>query len=205
MASSLRHHIRTLTFKLAISTDASSSGSSATSSKDYETSCSRTKSSRPCESWQHSEDGLTWTFDLRKDVRWHDGTPFTAHDVDFTFNRIIYNHDIPASSRPSFHFRVLNEETGVWEESPMSVTALDDYTVQCVLPVPFAPFLRSMGTAIYPEHLLDSHVETEHSTRLGTSPRIPQRSWHGPVHNRTLCAGERVVLKRKPRLLAQRR
>ena len=50
------------------------------------------------ESWERSEDGLTWTFYLRKDVRWHDGYPFTAHDVDFTFNRIIYNHDIPAST-----------------------------------------------------------------------------------------------------------
>ncbi len=34
------------------------------------------------ESWTHSDDGLTWTFSLRKDVTWHDGTPFTAHDVD---------------------------------------------------------------------------------------------------------------------------
>ena len=48
------------------------------------------------ESWEHSGDGLTWTFHLRDDVRWHDGTPFTAHDVEFTFNRIIYNDDIDA-------------------------------------------------------------------------------------------------------------
>ena len=54
------------------------------------------------ESWERSDDGLTWTFRLRTDVAWHDGQPFTAHDVDFTFNRIIYNHDIrPAAARRS--------------------------------------------------------------------------------------------------------
>lgn len=35
-------------------------------------------------SWEHSEDGRTWTIHLRSDVTWHDGVPFTAHDVLFT-------------------------------------------------------------------------------------------------------------------------
>ena len=151
------------------------------------------------ESWERSEDGLTWTFNIRRDVRWHDGQPFTAHDVDFTFNRIIYNTDIPASSRPTFNFRHLNEATGEWEESPMTVTALDDYTIQCVLPVPFAPFLRSMGTAIYPKHILEKHVnegtftdvwgiETDPSEVIGT----------GPFTIASYVPGERVVLQRNP-------
>lgn len=64
------------------------------------------------ESWTHSDDGLTWTFSLRKDVTWHDGTPFTAHDVEFTFNRIIYNEEIDSSDRAEFNFRFLDETTG---------------------------------------------------------------------------------------------
>ena len=79
--------------------------------------------------------------------------------MDFTFNRIIYNDDIPASSRPSFNFRSLDEKSGEWKEAKMTVTALDDYTVECVLPVPFATSLRSMGTPIYPKHLLETHVD----------------------------------------------
>lgn len=38
------------------------------------------------ESWESSEDGLTWTFHLRDGVKWHDGVPLTARDVAFTFN-----------------------------------------------------------------------------------------------------------------------
>ena len=77
--------------------------------------------------------------------------------MEFTFNRVIYNEDIPASSRDAFIFRFL--EDGEWVEDTMTVTAVDDYTVRVVLPTPFAPFIRSMGTAIYPRHILEPYVE----------------------------------------------
>ena len=116
--------------------------------------------------------------------------------MDFTFNRIIYNHDIPASSRASFHFR-FQDESGAWQEAPMTVTALDDYTVECVLPLPFAPFLRSMGTAIYPRHILEPRVddgtfadtwgiETDPTEVIGT----------GPFTITSYVPGERVVMQR---------
>ena len=142
-----------LTFNLAISNDAGSSDVLGYLFEGLTETSWLTDRVEPslAESWEFSADGLTWTFNIRKGVTWHDGQPFTAHDVDFTFNRIIYNDDIPASSRPTFNFRYLDEETGAWESSPMTVTALDDYTVQCVLPVPFAPFLRSMGDRHLPE------------------------------------------------------
>ena len=151
------------------------------------------------ESWIHSDDGLTWTFSLRKDVTWHDGTPFTAHDVEFTFNRIIYNEEINSSDRAVFNFRFLDEATGTWTQASMTVTALDDYTVRCVLPVPFAPFLRSMGTAIYPKHILEQYVDdgtfnevwdidTDPAEVIGTGPFTIER----------YVPGERVVLSRSP-------
>ena len=40
------------------------------------------------EKWDVSEDGLIWTFYIRKDVFWHNGMPFTADDVKFTFDTI---------------------------------------------------------------------------------------------------------------------
>ena len=190
-----------LTFNLAIATDASSSGVLGYLFEGLTETSWLTDEVEPllAESWEHSADGLTWTFRLRTDVKWHDGEPFTAHDVDFTFNRIIYNYDIPASSRPAFHFRVLDEETGKWEESPMTVTAVDDYTIECVLPAPFAPFLRSMGTAIYPKHILEQHVddgtfaatwdiETDPAEIIGT----------GPFTIESYVPAEQVVMVRNP-------
>ena len=190
-----------LTLNLAIANDASSSGVLGYLFEGLTRTSWLTDEVEPelAESWERSDDGLTWTFHLRKDVRWHDGESFTAHDVDFTFNRIIYNHDIPASSRPAFHFRFLDEESGEWKEEPMTVTALDDYTVECVLPGSFAPFLRSMGTAIYPKHVLEKHVDdgtftstwdidTDSAEIVGTGPFTIER--YEP--------GERVVMRRNP-------
>lgn len=152
------------------------------------------------ESWTHSDDGLTWTFSLRKDVTWHDGRPFTAQDVEFTFNRIIYNEDIESSAGATFNFLFLDETTGDWTQARMTVTALDDHTVQCVLPVPFAPFLRSMGTAIYPKHILERYVDdgtfnevwgidnTDPAEVIGTGPFTIER----------YVPKERMVLSRNP-------
>lgn len=151
------------------------------------------------ESWERSDDGLTWTFRVRRDVTWHDGQPFTAGDVDFTFNRIIYNDDIPTGSRASFTFRVFDAETTEWREERMTVSTIDDYTVQFVLPVPFAPFLRSMGTAIYPKHILEPYVddgtfnsvwdiETDPAEIIGT----------GPFTLETLEPDNLIVLRRNP-------
>ena len=150
------------------------------------------------ESWEHSDDGLTWTFHLRSDVRWHDGEPFTARDVEFTFNRVIYNHDIPTSARAAFHFRYL-DEAGNWQEAPMTVTAVGEDTVRFELPVPFAPFLRSMGTSIYPRHILEPHIEAETFDALWDVDSDPSEVvGTGPFTIESYTPGERVVLVRNP-------
>ncbi len=41
------------------------------------------------ESWETSEDGLTWTFHIRDDVTWSDGEDLTADDIAYTYNRIL--------------------------------------------------------------------------------------------------------------------
>lgn len=51
------------------------------------------------ESWQVDESGLRYVFTLRPDLRWSDGEPLTAADVDFTFNQVIFNPRIPTSAR----------------------------------------------------------------------------------------------------------
>ena len=107
-----------LSFNLAVSNDASSSDVLGYLFEGLTETSWLTNEVEPAlaESWE--ADGLTWTFHLRRDVNWHDGEPFTAHDVAFTFNRIIYNPEINASARATFTFRFLDEETGAWRGRP---------------------------------------------------------------------------------------
>ncbi|HAJ35425.1 MAG TPA: ABC transporter substrate-binding protein [Chloroflexi bacterium] len=82
------------------------------------------------ESWSWSEDGKTLTMALRKGVTFHDGTPMTADDVKFTFERI------------------LNEETGAAARSFFtaieSIETPDDATVVFTLSAPNAAILAAM-------------------------------------------------------------
>ena len=189
-----------LTFNLAIANDASSSGVLGYLFEGLTETSWLDDQVEPglAETWEVSEDGLTWTFHLRRDVQWHDGHPFTAQDVDFTFNRIIYNPDIASSAQATFHFR-LQDENGIWQDAPMTVRALDDYTVECVLPVSFAPFLRSMGTAIYPKHILEERVEDgtfEITWGINSDPAGVIGT--GPFTIESYVPGDRVVFLRNP-------
>ena len=189
-----------LTFNLALANDAYSSGLLSYLFEGLTETSWLTDEVEPllAESWEHSDDGLTWTFHLRDDVRWHDGEPFTAQDVEFTFNRIIYNEDIPTSTRAAFQFRYL-DAAGEWQVEPMTVTTIDDQTVQFVLPTPFAPFLRSMGTAIYPRHILEPHVDEGTFNEVwGVDSDPSEVIGTGPYTIESYTPEDRVVLVRNP-------
>ncbi len=97
------------------------------------------------ESWETSQDGLTWTFHLRKNVKWQDGQPFTADDVLFTFN-LCMNKDAGYGEMASAKY---------YEEKGITVKELDPYTVQFHFQVytPEAPY-RVFAEPILPKHLL---------------------------------------------------
>ena len=190
-----------LTLNLALARDAGSSGVLSYLFEGLTETSWLTDEVEPllAESWERSGDGLRWVFRLRDDVRWHDGTPFTAHDVQFTFNQVVYSKDFNASSRPAFQFRYLNPDTGEWELSEMTVRALDDHTVEFVLPQPFAPFLRSLGTAIYPKHILEAPIEAgtfEEFWGIDTDPA--EIIGTGPFTIGEYTPSERIVFERNP-------
>ena len=101
-----------LTFNLALANDAGSAGVLGNLFEGLTEISWLTGEPQPnlAHTWDVSADGLTWTFYLRRDVRWHDGEPFSADDVEFTFNEIIYNEAIPTSTRAAFTFRLLDED-----------------------------------------------------------------------------------------------
>src|SRR5271163_4511804 len=100
------------------------------------------------ESWTNSPDGKTWTFKLRKNLRWSDGEPLTADDVVFTWD-VIYNPDIDNVTRDLF----------VIDGKQFTVTKVDDLTIQVVTPEIYAPFLENFGgIPIIPKHILEKSV-----------------------------------------------
>ncbi len=99
--------------------------------------------------WEHDESGKVWRFFLRENVRWNDGVDFTADDVVFTFENLIYNPDIPTSSRDVLSI----------DGKPIKVKKVDDHTVEFILPEKFAPFLRLMEQEILPRHKLEDAVK----------------------------------------------
>jgi peptide/nickel transport system substrate-binding protein len=94
-------------------------------------------------SWDHDEAGTTWTFHLRDDVSWHDGTPFTADDVAFTV-QAIFDPNVPNSSK---HVLTVGGK-------PIRAEVVDPHTVKLILAEPFAPLLNSIGFGILPKHIL---------------------------------------------------
>ena len=138
------------------------------------------------EQWTVSPDGLIWTFNLRKDVVWFDGKPFTADDVVFTFNDLIYNEKIPSSERDIFTV----------DGKIFKVQKIDEHTVQFELPMKFAPFLRSLSTSILPRHKLESSVkEGRFNFTWGIDTPPSQIVGTGPYMIEKYEPGQRVVLK----------
>lgn len=111
-----------------------------------------------------SEDGLTYTVKLRDDVLWHDGVPFTADDVVFTYETIVTNPS--ANGYDSFQFN----------GNPLKVNKIDDYTVEFVLPyaVPNGLELLSVEHFIAPKHIWEGETDlttnAKNATPIGTGP-----------------------------------
>jgi peptide/nickel transport system substrate-binding protein len=114
------------------------------------------------ESWETSEDGLTWTLNLRSDVTWHDDAPFTADDVAFTVYTIL---DPTTQTQYRGNYATLvgfdeltNPDSPAkpedLDQAPIEV--VDPHTVRFHLAEPFAPFLvQSLHLPVAPKHLLE--------------------------------------------------
>ena len=132
-------------------------------------------------SWTTSPDGLEYTFALRPGVRWHDGVPFSAADVKFTFDNIT---DASSGSRLRSDFAAVER-----------VDVVDSLTVRFRLRAPFAPFLALLGynAGILPAHMfrarsLTAATDFNRSAPVGTGPfRVIQGS-----------AGSAITLERNP-------
>ncbi|HEX2660749.1 MAG TPA: ABC transporter substrate-binding protein, partial [Polyangia bacterium] len=130
--------------------------------------------------WSVSADGRTWTFDLRPGVQFHDGTPFNADAVVFSFERQIVS-DHPAHE-PDF----------VWARSYRNirrVVALSPLQVQFQIDRPYAPFLANL--AIGPAAIVSPTAVRHWGTKFGRHP-----VGTGPYKFLEWIPGDRITLER---------
>jgi len=106
--------------------------------------------------------GKMYTYNIRKNVKFHDGTPLTAHDVVATFQKIIFPPEGTRSSRKAFFSMV------------ESVTATDDYTVQFKLKYPSGAFIGSAGM---PFNFIYAKKDIERKDPKGADPLYGYK-WH---------------------------
>jgi peptide/nickel transport system substrate-binding protein len=108
-----------------------------------------------------SPDGLVWKLELKKGVTWQDGAPFTAKDVEFTYQTIV-NPNVAIRSRSGFD--LISE-----------FKIIDDHNAEIILSKPFVPFAWAWQKMhIVPEHILakvpDINTAPYNSNPVGTGP-----------------------------------
>ena len=111
-----------------------------------------------------SDDNLTYTFNLRDDVTWSDGEPFTADDVVFTYEEMEKEENV------GWAYSQL-----VYNEGTVKVTKVDDYTVSFTFPFQTPTAVEMLSQIfIMPEHIYKDVTDYEHNdynmNSVGTGP-----------------------------------
>ena len=126
-------------------------------------------------SWSQSQDLKSWTFKLRKGVKFHDGSSFTAKDAADHLNRIL---DPKNKSRSRSFITAIKK-----------AVAVDSHTVRYELAHPWIPFLATISSpsmiGLIPSHKA-VEAETQNRHPIGTGP-FKFKSWAG---------GDRIVVER---------
>jgi peptide/nickel transport system substrate-binding protein len=111
------------------------------------------------DSWETSEDGLTWTFHLNKEARWHDGEDVTSEDVAYTFQRI------------------LDEEQGLYIDYVRQIESIETPDEDTVVFTTKEPSVQMLAMYVYilPKHIwedvpADETKSFENSPAIGSGP-----------------------------------
>lgn len=134
------------------------------------------------ESWETSEDGLTWTFHLRQDIKFHNGDAVTAKDWVYTFSRL-RDPNIVSPVSASMIDAVENFE------------AADDYTLVLTLGKPFYPLLENLTDGGYLGVISQRFIE-EKGSQYGTTEGGFMGA--GPYTFKEWVQDEKIVLERNP-------
>ena len=142
------------------------------------------------EKWSVEPDNKTWTFKLRKGLRWSDGQPLTADDVVFTWKDVIYNTNIDNVTVDLFRI----------DGKDFAVTKVDDLTVKVVTPEIYAPFLEFFGgVPIIPKHILAKAVTSgQFLSAYGINSKPEEIVGSGPFRIKEFKPAQHTLLERNP-------
>jgi peptide/nickel transport system substrate-binding protein len=140
-------------------------------------------------SWDISDDGLTYTFHLRDDLLWNDGTPITSADILYSWRAIQAGAegliDVPGS--------YVIDPTGA--SGIVDVTAPDDYTVVVQFASPECTALNYAASVVpAPSHVLPEDVTTLGDSEFNLAPSVTR----GPFTFGEFRPGEQVSLLNDP-------
>ncbi|MBI2906652.1 MAG: ABC transporter substrate-binding protein [Chloroflexi bacterium] len=114
------------------------------------------------ESWDMSRDGLRYTFKIRKGIKWHDGRPFTAEDVEFSLRKIVFPPQGIKSARGFFLEDVVDK---------IAATNAETLNLTMKYPLAFAmSVLADDACKILPKHVLEKDMKGLVRNVLGTGP-----------------------------------
>jgi peptide/nickel transport system substrate-binding protein len=133
------------------------------------------------ERWEVSPDGTIYTFYLKRNVQFHDGTPFNANAVGVTFDRVTNE------TMPGYRFGKARALLGPFYQG---YAIIDDYTFQLQLTTPYAPLLDALSQPYWgiasPTALANTSPETYQWNQVGT----------GPYRMVKVVPGDRLILER---------
>jgi peptide/nickel transport system substrate-binding protein len=132
------------------------------------------------ERWAIEDEGRTYRFFLRRDVRWHDGAPFTSADVKFTFEHALLR----------YHSRTRAALEGLLT----AIETPDAHTAVFRLARPYSPLLQRLD--VVEASIIPRHQYTGHDVLAGEPTRKPLGT--GPFRFVSYAPASRVVLERNP-------
>jgi len=145
-------------------------------------------------SWETSADGLTWTFHLRPEARWSNGSALTAADFVYAWRRTVdpaTRAEYAQALSPILHG--LDVATGARPPNELGVTALDAHTLRVQLGAP-TPYLPQLLTNMYLMPLYEPAIR-----RYGDDwTRADNMVSNGPFKLRENIIGSRLTLDKNP-------
>jgi oligopeptide transport system substrate-binding protein len=125
------------------------------------------------EFWEASQDGRTWTFALRRGVTFHHGREVTAHDVVYSFTRLLDPERSGPVTELFQHIQGAEDFIRGKTQSVQGLKAVDRYTFQMILEKPLTSILAALGhpnTAIVPQEEVERLGDRFGRAPVGAGP-----------------------------------